>query len=78
MRRLVRAVVIVIVLAVIELVLARVLAANDPVAALVTGHAWLPFLFVPLYGLRLFLYFVVPPWLAVRLVALVTGRARSS
>ena len=79
MRPLVRAIVIVVVLGSIELLLARVLAARDPIAALVAGHLWLLLVLGPLYFLRLSLYFVAPPWLAVRLVQLlVTGRSRSS
>lgn len=77
MRPAVRALTIVLVLGLLEMLLARVLAASDPVAAMVTHHAFLPLLFVPLYGLRLFLYFFAPPWLAVRLVALGIAKVRA-
>ena len=77
-RSLVRAIVIVLVCALLELAVAHVLATRDPVAAMIGGSFSIVALFVPLYGLRLFLYFAAPPWLVVRGVAVVTGRSRSS
>ena len=74
-RRLVRALVIVALAALVEAVSAHVLATHDPVVAMIGGNG-LVLLFVPLYGARLFLYFVAPPWLAVRVVRWLVDRRK--